>query len=304
MGSEETTKKETRFRRPTIRSLKRDAENRTSEPIVRGEERDNERTRLPEDEEVHLGGIVITEAFTPSTVSRLYRAIEGWPTSRAGQKDEWLTQLAESRAGARGGWQSLGVVRPPGEMTFGDGFNDSDLPAGIDAVWLHMSYVMPSVAMLVATFSLTEVAGDLSEVLRRDYKSRRFDATVRIDGRFGRLRARAPWSRPSRYATSTSVNRAEDEKREACRAIIGAHEEACGSWFYSRFEGRFAAARPDKRPAIRLILTKDQAPYGDERRPWFRPAGLDAAPPVWRRTGLVDGGYQKTTGPFAGGRRQ
>ncbi|MBS1886123.1 MAG: hypothetical protein JSU06_02955 [Actinobacteria bacterium] len=291
MGSEESTKKNW-FRRSTIRSLKRDAESRTSEPIVRGEERDNEQTRLPEDEEVHLGGIVFSEAFTPSTVTRLYRVIESWPTSGVGQKDQWLALLAESRAGVRGGWQSLGVVLPPGKMTLGDGFNDSDLPDGVDAVWLHMAYVMPSVAMLVATFSLTEIAGDLSEVLRRDYESRRFDASLRIEGRFGQLRARVPWSRPSRYAMSTSVKRARDEKRDACQEIIRGHEEACGAWFYSRFEGRFAAGTPEERPVIRLILTKDQAPYGDERRPWFGPAGLDAFPPLWRSNGA--GGWWLT----------
>lgn len=52
----------------------------------------------------------------------------------------------------------MGVVRPPGAFRFGDGFNDPTLPAGVDAVWLHLSYVTPALAMVVATFTLAEDA--------------------------------------------------------------------------------------------------------------------------------------------------
>ena len=36
-------------------------------------------TRLPEGESVHLGGVTLVEAFTPSTVFRLYETLRKWP---------------------------------------------------------------------------------------------------------------------------------------------------------------------------------------------------------------------------------
>src|SRR5262249_9478635 len=121
-------KKERWFQRSTVRSLKKRAEQYESDITRKGEERSNEQTRLPASEEIHLGGLVLTEAFTPSTVSALYRVIEGWPTNNPKQKQEWLEELASSRAGQRRGWQNLGVVRPPGAFGMGDETIDTQLP--------------------------------------------------------------------------------------------------------------------------------------------------------------------------------
>jgi hypothetical protein len=277
----EKAKKERWFQRPTVRSLKKKAEQYESDITRKGEERDNEETRLPASEEIHLGGLVLTEAFTPSTVSALYRVIEGWPTNNAKQRNEWLEELASSRAGLRSGWQNLGVVRPPGAFGMGDETFDAQLPSGVEAVWLHVSYVTPALAMVVATFTLTEDAGDFSELLRQNYRSKRFDARLQVYGRFGGMRARIPWSRPARYRLGTSVHRAEDEKRVACEELISQHEDECSRWFFGKFPGRFAAAAPKERPAIRMLFTKDQTPY-QERHHWLRPVGLDSAYPLWR----------------------
>lgn len=67
--------------RPTIRTLKRRAlEER--EFAENWDCRDNDETRLPANEAVHLGGLVLTEAFTPSSVSALYKALEELPIDR------------------------------------------------------------------------------------------------------------------------------------------------------------------------------------------------------------------------------
>jgi hypothetical protein len=165
----------------------------------------------------------------------------------------------------------------------GDGFHDPDLPPGVDAAWLHVSYVTPALAMVVATFTLGEDAGDLSSLLRNDYRSEVFDVRVRVFGRAGNLRARIPWARPARHGIGYSMSHAEDQKRRACGALIRMHEEACSRWFARRFPGRFAAAKPQDRPTIRMLFTKEQVPYA-ERHPWLRPVGLDFALPLWRST--------------------
>lgn len=269
--------------RPTVRTIRRRVEAEANPSRTERDERDNEETLLPEREAIHLGGLVLTEAFTPSTVSSLYRAFERMPSDRPKETIERLEQLRKSRSGLRGGWQNLGLVRRPGKLVMGGGFHDPDLPAGIDGVWLHVSYITPSLAMIVATFTLEEHAGDLSDLLRAEYRSRNFDAYVRIYGRLPRLRARLPWSRPAKHAEGYSMSSVEDEKRRACEALIVEHEAACSRWFFATFPGRFAAAPVRDRPTIRMLFTTEQVPYA-ERLPWLRPLGLDFALPLWRST--------------------
>jgi hypothetical protein len=271
------------YQRPTIRKLKKEAEEEDREFTRKWDERENKETRLPASEAIHLGGLVFTEAFTPSTVSSLYDTLERWPVEQHAKKQEWLDGLAKSRGGHRGGWQNLGVIRPPGTFIMGDGHHDTNLPPGIDAVWINVSYITPAVAVVVATFTITEEAGDLSGLLRNNYRTEHFDARVRVYGRWGSLRARIPWARPARHGLGYSISHAEDQKRKACEALIQGHEQACSKWFFDQFRGRFAAAEDNERPRIRLIFLKQGAPYAD-RHPWLRPVDLDFAHPLWRST--------------------
>ena len=289
------------YQRPTVRALKKQAENEAREFTRVEDERENDENRLPMSEAVHLGGLVLTEAFTPSTVSLLYKTLERWPSDHGARKQEWLEQLASSRGGSRGGWQSLGVVRPPGALVLPFGYHDPDLPSGVNAVWLHLSYVTPALAMVVATFTLAENAGDLSDLLRRDYRTKHFDTYVRVHGRLGAQRAHIPWSRPARHGIGYSVSRAEDEKRRACQALVREHEDACSSWFFARFRGRFATARPEDRPVIRLLFTQEEVPYA-ERRAWLRPIGLDFALPLWRSTDVEGWWLSQERWPYREGR--
>src|SRR3954452_3962317 len=61
-------KKERWYQRSSVRKLKKEAEQEDREFSRKWDERENEETRLPGSEEIHLGGLVFTEAFTPSTV--------------------------------------------------------------------------------------------------------------------------------------------------------------------------------------------------------------------------------------------
>jgi hypothetical protein len=165
----------------------------------------------------------------------------------------------------------------------GEGHHDPEVPPGVDAVWLHLSYVTPVLAIVVATFTIAEESGDLSDLLRQNYRTKHFDTRVRVYGRFGELRARIPWARPARHGIGYSVSHAEDGKRKACHALICKHEEGCRRWFVTRFPGRFAGAKSEDRPVVRMLFTNDQVPYA-ERHAWLRPVGLDFAVPLWRST--------------------
>jgi hypothetical protein len=270
------------YRRPTVRALKRTATDEENRKYRREwDECENDETRPPATEAVHLGGLVFTEVFTPSTVSALYKALEQWPANHARQKQEWLHQLARSRSSDGGGWQNLGVVRSPGAFVMGQGYNDADLPQGVDAVWLRVSYVTQTLAMVVATFALSEEAGDLTGLLRCSYRTQHIDVQVRLYGRLSTLRESLPWARPKLYGLSYSVSSVEDQKRKACNAVIRDYEDRCGQWFFEKFAGRFSAAEKQGRPVIRMLFTKDQVPY-KERSPSLRSVGLDFAFPLWR----------------------
>jgi hypothetical protein len=267
------------WQRQTIQSLRQE-HRRVSEISREWDQRENDESRLPDGESVHLAGLVLVEAFTPSTVSNLYDALARMPIGEWDRVDDWRERVTRSRTSGGGGWQNLGVLRPPGQSVLGMG-GTAELPAGVSAVWLSVHYEMPSVAVLVATFTLDEDAGDLSPVLRSDYRMEHYDVRIRVYGVLGGLRARLPWARPARHARSSKVARAMDQKRRAVDQVIGQHESACRAWFHTTFRGRFADARDAQRPAVRLIVTEEARPF-EVRRSFLEPVGLDWSPDVWR----------------------
>jgi hypothetical protein len=137
--------------------------------------------------------------------------------------------------------------------------------------------------MIVATFTLTDQAGDLSELLRADYHT--VDFRMWGAGRFDQARARIPWARPVRHRVSRTLRTAEDQKGLACESLIASHAAACWTWFASRFPGRFSAESLVHPPTVRLLLTKESVPFKDHPR-WFGPVGLAYAPEAWRSTDL------------------
>lgn len=128
------------WQRPTIRTLRRDQ----SDALDVGTEwdsRENDESRLPNNESVHLGGLVLVEVFTPSTVSSLYAALNRLPTSKWDRPTNWREGVSRNRSSGAGGWQNLGMLRPPGDRVLGAGGNDADLPPGVQGVWLSLHYL-------------------------------------------------------------------------------------------------------------------------------------------------------------------
>jgi hypothetical protein len=289
------------WQRPTVRALKREHENYRD---YRGQwdERDNTATRLPAEESVHLGGLALAEAFSPSTISALYDTLRRWPGRDDRQRDEWIAELDRSRGGGGwGGWTNLGVVRPPGEFVMIDGYCDSELPNSVTAVWLHLHFLMPSLAVVVATFTFRDEVADVSSLLRRDYQTHERDVRIHVYGKFGWLRARLPWSRPKRHGMTASISRAEDEKRRAFENIVQEREAECSRWFTSRFRGRFALADSTARPIARFIFTEQEVPFKN-RDAWFRPIGLTWSPTIYRSVEIPGWALTESQWPYMQGR--
>ena len=269
--------------RPSIRTLAQEARR----VWVDSDRRDNEASRLPDDEEVHLGGLVLVEVYPPSTSFALYRALEDLAAT-PDEKEKWTTRLGEGRSAAGTyGWQDLGVIRRSDRPGLFDVHIDRELPHGIDEVRPRLYFPTPSLTLTVATFTLTDQAGDLSELLRSDYQGE-----IHIDilalGRFGSARSHIPWSRPARHDESGTLGTATDQRRLACEARIKTHEAACWTWMASKFPGRFSTWKLADRPAVRLLLTKNAVPFEDSAK-WLVPAGMAFGPDVWRPAGLAFG---------------
>ena len=292
--AENLPKKRGWLQRKSIWALRRNAA-KPHDAWVDYDQRDNEQSRLPADEKIHLGGLILVEAFTPATVSALYKSLADFPNTRSENK-KWISDLTSGRSAAgRAGWSNLGVVRRPGDFGF-ENF-DPELPEGIDAIWPYVFYPTPSLTLVVATFTLTEAAGDLSHLLRADYHTSAVDIRLHVPGRFGKIRSLIPWVRPASRSLWYTVLRADDQKRLACESLIAARETACWNWMADKFPGRFSTEEMVERPTTRLILTERQVPF--KRGPiWLSSLGLGIAPDVWRSP--EEPGWAIRFGPWPG----
>jgi hypothetical protein len=255
------------------------------------DQRDNEASRLPSGEEIHLGGLVLSECFTPSTISALYKGLDDFPGDRD-KREEWITRLTNSRSAAgTGGWLNLGLVGPAGESASLFGTIDPELPEGIEAVWPYVHFLTPSLTVVVATFTLTDQAGNLSELLRANYQTEASDLRFRVFGPFGWVRSRIPWARPARHSAWVSIRQVDYQKRHACDSLIESHEKACWDWLTKRFPGRFSAEVLAARPTVRILLTKDQVPCKGNPAS-LAAVGLASSIDAWRSTDVPGWTFQ------------
>lgn len=272
------------WRRPTVRQLRR-AEGGHPDYADERDRQWNSDTRLPAQESIHLGGVTLVEAFTPSTVSNLYKVLRKWPKRRTRPDEDWVAALERSRAGVGGGWTALGMVRRGNGFIAGDGHHDQSLPEGVQAAWLTLNYMLPSVAIVTATFTFEDGFADLSPILRSDFQTQYEDVRIKVYGTLGRYREHIPWSRPKRHGSSAQMLDVVFGKRRAVDERVRERERACGQWFYAQFRGRFASMAPLERPSLKLLFTEQTRPF-EGRTMWLEPIGLDWSPDVYRCTDL------------------
>lgn len=246
--------------------------------------RDNKATRLPDDEEIHLAGLVVAETFTPATALALYQALASFPAPED-KKKVWADQVTRGRSAVgMAGSVGLGRIRRAGNQVPGLDLIDPTLPPEVEEAWAYLFVPTPSVTVLVTTFTLTDEAGNLSPLLRTDYQTEAYDVRVGISGHFGRIRALIPCSRPKHPRVSYSHRTAEDKKRQACDFRISGYERACQAWLQARFPGIFSTATLTSQPLVRLLLTKTTVPFDLSRPRWLSPPRLAFGQDVWKST--------------------
>lgn len=264
------------WRRPSNRAFR---EQIAGVELGKGDDDANARTKLPDDEEVHLAGILLAEAFTPSSVGRLRDAVERLPGMEREKKVELLRQLDKYRRSSTwGGSTPIGYAGARA-WVHAPAFYDEELPTDVETVRLHLHAVTPSLTVVVATFSYPEQDGDLSPLLGASYETRLHDR-ITVPGRLGALRAWNPLGRPQLRGTRGTITTADEAKRLACEAFIGTRQDACRRWFAARFPGCFSEVEPGRRPAVRILLTKIAAPFDDDPS-WRKAVGLWPAYDRW-----------------------
>jgi hypothetical protein len=247
--------------RPSLRSLQQRVRSSESE-MDRSE---NDRTRLPESEEIHLGGLVLAEVFPPSSASALRDAVEDFPIARE-EKAKLIAWLSKGRSSSGvSGRKNLATVR-------------HGCPRNVDVVNIDLYFLQPSFTVLIATFAIADDAGDLSKVLRSDYAS---DGHVSVIGPLGWVRSRIPWSRPAENLVVVPSWQPSRRKRQAFEDLIRDHEVSCWRWLAGRFPGRFCREDPALRPSFRVLTTKESNPYVDDHK-WLNPPGLRFRSDLWR----------------------
>lgn len=277
------------LRRPTIRTLKARAELEAIEFGKSLSHRDNDATRLPHTESVHLGGLVLVEAFTPSSISKLDRAAKNLLSKQESYK-KLLASIAQSRRSGSNSLHNFSLFRPGVGLVDSENYRNPELPEGIDAVWLQFNCTVPSLTTVVATFTLSEDAGDLSVAMRRDYLPNIQNLRIRVFGRAAWIRQMIPWARPRIHGPTYSSSMASFEKYKACTDSIDHHREACERWFYKRFSGRFSSADRHHRPAMHLLFTTERTPFTEGSK-WLQSVGLDRGFDLWRSSDDISPGW-------------
>jgi hypothetical protein len=251
------------YDRPSLRSLQQQV--RSSESEV--DKPENDRTRLPGSEEIHLGGLVLAEVFPPSYASALRDAVGGFPIARE-KKAELAAWLIKGRSSSGvSGHMHLATVR-------------RGCPRNVDVVSIDLYFLQPSFTILIVAFAIVDDAGDLSKVLRSDYAS---NGRVSVIGPLGWARSRIPWSRPAKNLIVLPDWQPSRRKRQALEVIIRNHEVSCWDWLADKFPGRFCHEDPALRPSFRVLTTKESSPYVDDDK-WLNPPDLRFRSDLWKPT--------------------
>ena len=294
------------WRRMSVRQIKRQAED-IRDLRRRRDEQDNVASRLPGGEEVELAGLVLAEVFAPSTVGRLFEALKEQQDANPYSSGDRGALVKRSRASGGGGWANLGMVRRPGKFLIGNfGISDPKLPVGVDAAFLNVSTVTPSVAVVTVTFALEPGSVDIGAHLAVDRHLTMTDVKVVIPGRLGKLRSRIPWSRPKSHGTTSSMDDVWRLKELAVEDAVRTIEDECAKWFYNQFPGGFSKVSTARRPHVRIVLTEQALPFesGWPRTP-IDAAGIGVSWGAYRGSDADTAGWRLSTGsPFRSEREE
>lgn len=254
---------------------------------TREDSEENQATRLPPDRQVKLCSLMLVEVFTPATHHTLIESYRRLPFLSAADVRRVGRELAATRStDSAEGPVAVCSVRPGTEQHVKAAlqFHDRHLPAGVEAVEISRHSPVPSLTVIVAAFSITAAAGDLTPLLRRDYPTTRSTVEVDVPGALGSALSRFGWYRPKVYSPFLEDARPAEQRTRACEQFMADVELGCTRWLSSRFAGYYARAdTAGGRPSARCLITDlDPFPADAAAARRLQAVGLSEAQHSWQ----------------------
>jgi len=223
----------------------------------------NEEGRIPDDEEVTIESVWVSECYPPSYLDGLVSGLEALHVGRQFGADESAADIVRRyRSGAyAGGTANLGLFTRASRSGFGD-YVHTDLPAIVTRASGWLENVTPSLTTITIQFEMTDDAGKaLQHALRADYRTK---AKKRRNG----------WL----YADP------DNQRREAMQKALDDLNIECSGWLRRHFPGAFAGGLLGvDYPSCAFLTTKQCVPLARTKNlvKWLWVAELDAAHETW-----------------------
>jgi len=224
---------------------------------------ENKKGKLPDDENIQLPAIWVSELYTPSKVEKLLTGIQklDWDKDRIGQKSliQWMS---EARQGRTAGWTSLGLVSSPEDEHF---MRDrvAQLPPGVTAALPILLTLTPSITAIVIAFIFDEeTANALNAPLSAYYST---TTTPSHDQSIWRILSYILFNKSMGFGRKISMPDARRE--EMTRDKLSRIERHCIDWVHQNLPGVFASdLKAYKSPTAILLLTEKVDPLTKEAR--------------------------------------
>jgi hypothetical protein len=249
---------------------------------------ENERGRLPDDEQIDLGVVWVAEVYTPSTAPGLLSGVEelGWDKGPTGS-DDLLKWMSDVRRGKQAGWRSLGFISTSrGPQPFVR--RSCLLPDGIVGAMPVFMSVTPSMTAAVIGFVVSDDRARLpGEALRAEYATH-FERGPGFH--WWRVLAHIIWNRENPF--SYGIIRPDDSRQRAFERAVEAIEDDCVAWVRKWLPGIFAEMlEAEGNPTANLFISDQAVPLTDEFRSIeaFRRIDLGRAWDAWHGKRWIGG---------------
>ncbi|CAB3721740.1 hypothetical protein [Achromobacter piechaudii] len=227
------------------------------------DDRDNENTRVPEDEELRLRAIWAVELFGPAEIESLLISLTrlGWRAGFGRERGEAVEWVRRQRSYGVGGWYNIGLVTRRAEQSrFVLAGNHAALPDEVDYLMVQMFHPTPSLTCVVIGFAFRE---DFQRIYERQLNQARKTVYERLTEP-RRIAIVDPWA---------LKERAIAEARVAAQLLAK-------SWIAKNLPGFYSGISPSPMPTAELVTTvkdhlflprtRTSSAQSDEAEKWRR----------------------------------
>ena len=219
-----------------------------------GDQWENDRVRLPDDDGVQIPVITLVELYTPSRIGGLLTGLTklGWERGKT-RADDLLKWTNEVRKGRSAGSINLGLVGARDNKHYLMQERTADLPAGVHAALPTLMTLTPSITAMVMSFILDdESAASLNDPLHRSYTT----YTENAPGfRWWNIVLYVLFGRNIRF--SRTIHAPMNQQHDAIAMCVDVLEDSCSQWIRENLAGVFSSGmRGNSLPSAVLFVTE------------------------------------------------